>query len=259
MSILTEPHVGAAEQMARWLDRTDRYRPLRWVFRGRSGGLLLAYAISWAPVVATLVVLAAYGLHQLTYSVMLEAMLGIVEVPGMVLLAIVLCCTPWSRLSGHNYRPRRRWFGLSFAYCAVMNLALFIVKHPLTDFAQAFAIFATTAVLLTAPLVATSTDGAIRKLGGQCWRRLHRLVYVVAALVVIHLWLVPQDGGPAGNVIATVVFGGAGVIRLPQVTAAIAKKRRQLGGQSLLSLRTWLRRAPDLDTGFLPSVRDPIN
>jgi sulfoxide reductase heme-binding subunit YedZ len=40
------------------------------------------------------------------------------------------------------------------------------------------------------PLAATSTAGAIRRLGGARWRWLHRLVYVVGVCAVLHyLWL----------------------------------------------------------------------
>jgi sulfoxide reductase heme-binding subunit YedZ len=46
------------------------------------------------------------------------------------------------------------------------------------------------ALLLLVPLAATSTTGMIRRLGGVAWRRLHRLVYVAAALGVLHyIWL----------------------------------------------------------------------
>lgn len=47
-----------------------------------------------------------------------------------------------------------------------------------------------TALLLLAPLAATSTTGMIKRLGGVAWRRLHRLVYVAAVLGVLHyIWL----------------------------------------------------------------------
>ena len=35
-------------------------------------------------------------------------------------------------------------------------------------------------------LLATSTDGMIRRLGGKNWRLLHRVVYVIGALAVVH-------------------------------------------------------------------------
>jgi sulfoxide reductase heme-binding subunit YedZ len=47
-----------------------------------------------------------------------------------------------------------------------------------------------TALLLLVPLAATSTTGMIRRLGAVTWRRLHRLVYGIAILGVLHfLWL----------------------------------------------------------------------
>jgi sulfoxide reductase heme-binding subunit YedZ len=46
------------------------------------------------------------------------------------------------------------------------------------------------ALLLLAPLAATSTTGMIKRLGGVAWRRVHRLVYVAATLGVLHyIWL----------------------------------------------------------------------
>lgn len=42
------------------------------------------------------------------------------------------------------------------------------------------------ALLGLAALAATSTDGMIRRLGGKRWQLLHRLVYAVAVLAVIH-------------------------------------------------------------------------
>jgi sulfoxide reductase heme-binding subunit YedZ len=47
-----------------------------------------------------------------------------------------------------------------------------------------------TALLLLLPLAATSTAGMVRRLGAVAWRRLHRLVYVIAILGVLHyFWL----------------------------------------------------------------------
>lgn len=84
-------------------------------------------------------------------------------------------------------------------------------------------------------LGATSTDGMIRRMGGAAWRRLHRLVYPIGLLAVIHfilhaklnvaapvtmaglyLWLVayrfvaPQGGAPGPAMLAALAIG-AGV------------------------------------------------
>ena len=51
-----------------------------------------------------------------------------------------------------------------------------------------------TAFVLMIPLALTSTQWAIRKLGGQRWQALHRLIYFSAAAGVIHyIWLVKAD------------------------------------------------------------------
>jgi methionine sulfoxide reductase heme-binding subunit len=42
------------------------------------------------------------------------------------------------------------------------------------------------ALLGLAALAATSTDGMVRRLGGKRWQLLHRLVYVIGVLAVIH-------------------------------------------------------------------------
>jgi sulfoxide reductase heme-binding subunit YedZ len=42
------------------------------------------------------------------------------------------------------------------------------------------------ALLVSAVLAATSTDGMVRRLGGRGWTRLHRLVYLVALLAAVH-------------------------------------------------------------------------
>jgi sulfoxide reductase heme-binding subunit YedZ len=40
-----------------------------------------------------------------------------------------------------------------------------------------------------AALAATSTDGALRRMGGAAWRRLHRLVFPIALLALLHFAL----------------------------------------------------------------------
>ena len=48
--------------------------------------------------------------------------------------------------------------------------------------------------MLLIPLAVTSTNAMMRRLGGQRWRRLHRLAYAAAAGAVLHfLWLVKVD------------------------------------------------------------------
>jgi sulfoxide reductase heme-binding subunit YedZ len=45
------------------------------------------------------------------------------------------------------------------------------------------------AFVLLVPLAATSTAASVQRLGFRRWKRLHRLVYLAAALAVVHFFL----------------------------------------------------------------------
>jgi sulfoxide reductase heme-binding subunit YedZ len=66
------------------------------------------------------------------------------------------------------------------------ELAADIVKRPYITVGML-------ALSLLVPLAATSTSGMIKRLGARNWRRLHRLVYLIGLLAVLHyLWLVKK-------------------------------------------------------------------
>jgi sulfoxide reductase heme-binding subunit YedZ len=48
--------------------------------------------------------------------------------------------------------------------------------------------------ILLLPLALTSTNWAIRKLGGKNWNRLHKLVYAAAVCGIIHYWWQVKPG-----------------------------------------------------------------
>ena len=56
-----------------------------------------------------------------------------------------------------------------------------VVKRPYLTFGFA-------AFVLMIPLAATSTNAMVRRLGGRQWQQLHRLVYGIAVLGVLHYW-----------------------------------------------------------------------
>jgi methionine sulfoxide reductase heme-binding subunit len=96
----------------------------------------------------------------------------------------------------------RRLLGLfAFFYGTVHMLAYvalyagFDVKTMLDDIAKRkFITIGVAAWLLLVPLALTSTNWAIRKLGGKNWNRLHKLVYVAAVCGVIHYWWQVKPG-----------------------------------------------------------------
>jgi sulfoxide reductase heme-binding subunit YedZ len=120
------------------------------------------------------------------------------------ILTISLAITPLRRLS-----PRLGWFikfrrllGLFAFFYASLHLLTYIalyagfdVNAMAADIAKRRYITAGVAAwLLLLPLAATSTNWAIRKLGGARWRNLHKLVYAAAVCGVIHYWWQVKPG-----------------------------------------------------------------
>jgi len=122
----------------------------------------------------------------------------------LMLLTITLAITPVRRLSpGLGWLIKfRRLLGLfAFFYGSVHMVtyvalyAAFDVNAMMADIAKRrFITMGVAAWLLLVPLAATSTNWAIRKLGGKRWNRLHKLIYVAAVCGVIHYWWQVKSG-----------------------------------------------------------------
>jgi sulfoxide reductase heme-binding subunit YedZ len=118
------------------------------------------------------------------------------------LLLLSLAMTPLRRLTGQPWPIRfRRLVGLYAFFYACLHLSVYLVLDLQGFWTQIFEDIAKrpyitvgfSAWLLLLPLALTSTRGWIRRLGRR-WGQLHRLVYVAAALAVLHfLWLVKSD------------------------------------------------------------------
>jgi DMSO/TMAO reductase YedYZ heme-binding membrane subunit len=158
----------------------------------------------------------------------------------VVLLGATLWCSPLNTLTGRSFVRLRKTFGLSFACCALSNLVTFLFEEGTVRIAQPLALAGLAPIGMSIPLVATSTNKMIRRLGRRRWDQLHRLTYPIGVAVIAHLWLVPQDDGPGGNIISTVLFATALILRLQRVRTPLLETRRRRNG-SLLSARTWLR------------------
>ena len=143
------------------------------------------------------------------------------------LLMVALAVTPLRQLTGQPVLLRfRRMLGLYAFFYATLHLAVYlgldlrgywtqifeeIVKRP-------YITVGFTAWLLLVPLAITSTQGWMRRLGRR-WGQLHKLVYAIGVLAVLHFWwLVKSD------------------IREPALYAAIAAV--------LLGWRLWRRLRP---------------
>lgn len=121
---------------------------------------------------------------------------------ALFILLVTLSLTPIRLITGIAWQVQlRRMLGLFMFFYACLHIVTYvwldfsfiwtditkdIAKHPriLVGFA---------AFVLTVPLALTSTNNMMRRLRGN-WKKLHRLVYAVATLAIVHFWwLVKKD------------------------------------------------------------------
>ena len=153
------------------------------------------------------------------------------------LLTISLAITPLRRLSPRlNWLIKfRRLFGLFAFFYATLHLLTYIALYAVFDietmstdiFKRRFITAGIVAWLLLLPLAATSTNWAIRKLGGKQWNRLHKLVYFAAVLGVVHYWWQVKPGvlSPTTN---TVILTALLIARPIQSSYLTWRQRRRL-------------------------------
>lgn len=112
-------------------------------------------------------------------------------------LCIVLAVTPLRVISGTPALARfRRMLGLFAYFYVVMHLLSysgfdmgFDVAAIARDIAKRpFILVGFSAFVLLTPLAATSFNRAIKALGARRWQRLHKLVYLVAGLALLHFF-----------------------------------------------------------------------
>ena len=133
-------------------------------------------------------------------------------------LCIVLAVTPLRVMTATPALARfRRMLGLFVFFYAVLHMLSYAwfdmgldwgdITHDIAK--RPFILVGFVALLLLTALAATSFNRAIRWLGGARWRALHRAVYAVAALAVLHFfWM------RAGKNNFAEVFVYAGILAL---------------------------------------------
>ena len=103
---------------------------------------------------------------------------------GLRILLITLAITPLRSITGINQLILlRRMLGVySFFYIFLHFLTWLVIDH-FFDFQRSVAF------LLMIPLAATSFNRMVRWMGGKRWLRLHKLVYAIGCLAILHYYL----------------------------------------------------------------------
>jgi len=112
-------------------------------------------------------------------------------------LCITLALTPLRRLTKWNWLVKlRRMVGLFAFFYAFLHFMTFLWFDHFFDVVEMwkdvlkrpFITVGFIAFVLLIPLAVTSTNGMVRRLGGKRWMWLHRLMYVIAPLGILHFW-----------------------------------------------------------------------
>jgi DMSO/TMAO reductase YedYZ heme-binding membrane subunit len=157
---------------------------------------------------------------------------------AIIFIGLTLAVTPVRKISGWNWLSHfRRMLGLyAFFYGLVHFLIYYAFQQSFSMAAvfrdtmtHRFIFFGMTALVLMIPLAATSTNGMIKWLGAAKWKRLHKLVYIVAIAAAIHFWMQPKIAG-----LEQEIFAGAVVVllgyRIIAWQLAETKKARLVAG-----------------------------
>ena len=165
-----------------WNDYSGHLSPLKLVFFialfGPALWVLTAYPMGWLgarPNTEAIHQIGLWTIRLIFIALAITPLRAIVQWPRLILV--------------------RRMVGVAaFAY-ALFHLTLYAAdeKFDLAKVASEIVlrIYLTigfTALLGLALLAATSTDAMVRRLGRR-WQRLHRLVYLIALLAVVHFWM----------------------------------------------------------------------
>ncbi len=163
-----------------WRDRRGRLSPLR----------IVALAFLFLPAA-----LAAYAFATTGFGARpLNDMIHRTGYWALIFLLVSLGITPLRRVAHYgSLIDVRRMIGVG-AFCyAFTHICLYIADQSfdLTKVASEIVLrlyltIGFTALVGLAALAATSTDGMVKRLGAQRWRRLHQFVYPISLLALVH-------------------------------------------------------------------------
>jgi len=156
---------------------------------------------------------------------------------ALILLLLTLSCTPIQTLFGFNRILRiRKILGLYAFFYALLHFFTFVgldysfnlayLRPAFTD--QPFVLIGLAALLILVLLAFTSTQSWQRRLG-KTWKRVQQLIYVAAALVVVHVMWVRKEILEAVEyliILVVLLF-----LRLPPVRRGIVSARKKLTRQ----------------------------
>ena len=155
-------------------------------------------------------------------------------ISALIALVLSLAITPLNTVFGFKQVvPLRRPLGLyTFWYASLHFLTFSVLDYRLDPNLlvdaigkKPYALVGFTAYLLLAPLALTSTKGWMKRLGKR-WKKLHKLIYVIAPLIIIHfIWVVKADWREP--MVYGLIVAGLFSLRIPAVRQFFTRWRNR--------------------------------
>jgi methionine sulfoxide reductase heme-binding subunit len=163
-----------------WKDYSGRTSPLKLAIFvalfGPALWTLLSFSLGWLqpqPFIAAIREIGLWTIRLIFIALAITPLRSILQWPRLIVV--------------------RRMIGVAAFGYAITHLSLYtadqkfdLVKVASEIVSRIYLTIGFTAVIGLSALAATSTDGMIRRLGARNWQRLHRLVYGIALLAVVH-------------------------------------------------------------------------
>lgn len=199
---------------------------------------IVVHIAGWFPLAQ---ILYAYIMDDLTANPIqrIEQLTGIT---ALTFLLASLACTPVASIAGwKRLTLRRKALGnYGFMYAA-LHVSTFIAVDYGLDFnailldvgTKQYIIIGAAAFLLLVPLAITSLNYWMKRLGKN-WKRLHRLVYIISPLVILHFVLVVKGNITSlrGNLAQPLLYGGVAaillILRVPPIKNALIRLRTRI-------------------------------
>lgn len=146
-----------------------------------------------------------------------------------------LALTPLRQIAGLDLLRYRRALGLLAFYYAAAHLTVYVALDHQFEFGaisadivkRPYVTLGMLAFAALTPLALTSSDAAVRRIGGAAWRRLHRLVYLAAMAAAVHFILVVKSW-PLEPLVYAAITAFLLIYRLEPS----AKRSRRAGGET---------------------------
>jgi sulfoxide reductase heme-binding subunit YedZ len=199
---------------------------------------ITVHVAGWFPLVRLMI---EYFTQHLTANPV-QALEQHTGIQALIFLLLSLSCTPLASIFGwKELTQRRKALGnYGFLYAALHVLTFFVIDYGLNLDAvwvdirnKPYIIIGATAFLMLLPLAFTSFKYWQKRLGKN-WKRLHRLVYIISPLVVLHFLLTIKGNFLRlyGNFTQPLIYGGVVllllVLRVRKVKLTLITLRQHL-------------------------------